>query len=51
MLPELWSLELGSDYQEFIMHTPAQIIGMEGQPGFWGDVEGLCVDVCTDDPE
>lgn len=25
----------------FFVHTPARIIGMEGQPGFSGDVEVL----------
>lgn len=25
----------------FFVHTPARIIGMEGHPGFSGDVEGL----------
>lgn len=42
-----WSLVLGSDYQEFIVQTPAQIIGMERQTGSSGDVEWLCVNVCT----
>lgn len=42
ILPESWSLVLGSDYQMFFVHTPAWMIGMERQPGFSGDVEGFC---------
>lgn len=41
LCPEFSSLVLGRDYQMFFVCTPAQMIGMEGQPGFSGDVEGL----------
>ena len=51
MLPEFWSVALGSDYWELIVQNPAQIIDVEGQPGFSGDVEWLDVDVCTGDSE
>lgn len=42
---------LESDYREFIVQNPAQITGVEGQPGFSGYVEWLCVAVCTGDSE